>query len=791
MKNNFIASCKTLWLLLLCFMFFFPILSQNVKISGTITDAKSGEVLINVFVSDRVSGRNCTTNKFGYYVFISNKQSFQAACSSIGYKPKQIKTVLHSDTVINIELDPIIYEIREITVGEKRLEEKIETGKLNIPVNTINSLPNLMGEPDVLKAYQLMPGVQVGNESNNGLYVRGGTPDQNLFLLDDIPLYNVNHLGGLFSVFDHSIIKNIDLYKGGFPARYGGRASSVIDIRTKDGNTQKIGGKLGLGLLTSKLFLEGPIKKEKSSFVASIRYSNLGIYSYLYNQFQHTPFTQGYMFYDITLKGNVKLSDYNRLYMSVFKGKDVMYYKQTGQTDASSQTSSSGYANTNWGNSAGSIRWLHILPNGYFNNLTLAYTRYSYSDMLKNTAKNVSENTESSDKFTMISSSNDVILKSDFEMAKEKINIKLGAGVGFHSYVPTTAKEELRTANNVQVTDIANNKRLWATDLSFYSELEYKIIGNLSANSGLRTGFYGVNNAFFPIVEPRLVLNYHFLPDFSLKSSYSRMIQQIHLLTSSGVGLPSDIWVPSTNQLKPESSNQASLSLTHSIQNKYEFIVDMYVKYLHSLIEYKEGVLLYDSSNNWEEKVETGGVGKVKGIELLVKKKSGKLTGWLGYTLSSNLRQFKNINKGNPYPYVYEQRHNFSFVGNYRLSDQWEMTGTWTFHSGNHITLPSARYTVYREFYNAEVTARPVDVYVYSEKNGYKMPDYHRLDIGFLYTQIKTQKSDIKWSFNIYNAYNRQNAYYLYYKEMPNGTLKLYQKTIFPFLFNIGYLRTF
>lgn len=770
-------------------------ISQNMKATGYITDSKSGESVIGAYILDKTSGNTCVSNKFGYFSLNVNSKKLSLRCSSVGYKLKFIDVNINSDTILNIELEPETYELKEVVVNGKQLEDKLETGKVNIPISTIRSLPSLMGEPDVLKAYQLMPGVQVGNEANNGLYVRGGSPDQNLFLLDDIPLYNVNHLGGLFSVFDYSIIKNIDLYKGGFPARYGGRTSSVIDIRTKDGNMQKLDGEIGLGLLTSKVFLEGPIKKDKASFAASVRYSNLGIYSFLYNKFQGINYTEGYTFYDVSLKGNVKLSEFNRLYMSFFTGKDVIYYsqKENTTTNNSYQINSSQYSNINWGNLAGSFRWLHLLKNGYFNNITLALTKYNYNNIVESKTKSTSSTEEQNilNEYTIKSSSNDIILKSDFEMPKEKIDIKLGGNIGFHSYIPSATFEKylLNGVNQLAVND--TNQNLSAFDILLYTEMEYAIAKKISANAGLRTGFYYVDNTFFPVLEPRVILNYHFLPDYSLKASYSRMSQQIHLLSNSGAGLPTDIWVPSTKNIKPESSDQISASLAHSIRDDYEFSVDMYVKYMHNLIDYKDGALVYSSSTGWDEKVVNNGIGRAKGIEFLVRKKTGRLTGWVGYTLSSNTRQFKDINDGKPYPYIYEQRNNISVVGNYKFNDRWEVTTAWIYHTGNHITLPVERYTVYWEFYNGNSTPEPTDIYVYSSKNGYKMPDYHRLDIGFFYTPQKYRNRNVRWSFNIYNAYNHQNAYYLYYKESSDGTLKLYQKTIFPILLNIGYIRSF
>jgi hypothetical protein len=564
-----------------------------------------------------------------------------------------------------------------------------------------------------------------------------------------------------------------------------------VDIRSKDGNLYQHKGEIGFGLISGKVFFEGPINKGKSSYAFSFRNCNFGIYSYLFNKFQGLKYTQGYYFNDINLKTNIKLSDNDRLILGFYKGEDNIYYNEKETKIEQYNVKYSGKSEIKWGNIAGSVRWLHFFDNGIFNNTTLAYTNYNYTNFAESIIENINKNTSDKniikDNLRLTSGTNDVQIKNDTEIPFEKLIFRFGLFFGTHSYVPGIVTYINKT-NEITSDSSASsvNQFIKAIDGYGYAEFDYKISEKLTTNTGFRTGFYKVYNTYFPAFEPRFVINYLFLPSFSLKTSYSKMHQNIHLLTNSNGGLPSDIWVPSTKNIKPESSDQYAIGFAHTSADNYEFSIELYKKKIENLIEYKQGVLIFSNSESWDTKVEKGGTGKIKGIEFLVRKKTGKLTGWIGYTLSSNIRKFDNINNGKAFPYTYDQTHNVSIVGNYEISDNLTLSANWVYHTGNCITLPSARYMVFDNvpFSTNEGSLKAVEIY--AERNGYRLPDYHRLDVALNHSK-QLKKGTRNWSVNIYNAYNRQNAYYVFFKKDLKGDVKLYQRSFFPIILNFGY----
>ncbi len=773
--------------------------SQKFVVSGYVIDHNSGEVLIGANIFDTVSFLGTTTNKFGFYsIQLRPYGSYNLKFSYIGYMSESVILTPVSDTIINIRLIPgtLLNEVTISSSVSKSIEERSEMGRISISISEIKRLPSITGEPDILRTYQLMPGIQGGAEGNNGLFIRGGSPDQNLFLLDDVPLYNVSHLGGMFSVFDPSMVKSIDLYKGGFPARYGGRLSSVVDVRNKEGNTYSYNGDIGVSLFLSKVFVEGPIKKDRSSFAFSIRRSNIDLYSSLYNFLVSNRHKQGYFFYDINLKANYKISQSNRLFVSAYQGRDKYFYKEDEIKTSNENLKSSALSNLIWGNSIASLRWLHIFRDKVFNNLTIAYSKYLYKSYNFNSLTDLADKSELMDEFQILSEVNDLFVKIDTEIPLHKINFHIGGYYCKHFFIPghVSFSQRLNINNNDTLLrspdKISKNK---ADQACVYTELHFKIGDKLTGNAGIRGGYYFTDKAQFPSLEPRIILNYLVLHSLSIKASYCSMTQNIHLLTNSNAGLPSDIWIPSTAGIKQESAKQFALGFAHTTRHGMELSLEAYTKAINNLIEYKEGILVYNSSVMWDDKVETGGKGMIKGIEFLLYKQKGTITGWIGYTLSKNSRKFAGINNGKEYPFKYDQRHNISIVCNYKISEKLSLSGTWVYNTGNSITLPSGKYKLYNINYtDPYVGNRNVynDVHVYTEKNGYRMPDYHRLDFGINYSKVK--KAGISnWSFGIYNAYNRQNAYYLFFKTSDDGTTNLYQQSLFPILLNIGYTFSF
>ncbi|MBN2764794.1 MAG: TonB-dependent receptor [Paludibacteraceae bacterium] len=780
---------KTVFILVLS-IYTITSFSQISVLNGYVVDKKTGEAIIGANITDLTTHTGTTSNKFGFFsLSVLKNENHTLQFSYIGYDARTISFNLNTDTIFTIEMSSSNTELKEVLVfAAKNTEEKAEIGRINIPLSTIRTLPSITGEPDILKAYQLMPGIQMGAENNNGLYVRGGSPDQNLILLDDVTLYNVSHLGGFFSVFDPSMVKSIDLYKGGFPARYGGRLSSVVDVRNKDGNLYKSNGEIALGLISSKVFLEGPIKKGESSYAFSFRNCNFGAYSYLYNILKGIKYTEGYYFYDINFKANLKLSQSDRLFLSFYSGEDNIYYKEKKAKNDLTNIEYSGLSELKWGNTAGSVRWLHIFKNGIFNNTTLAFTNYNYVNRSQSSAEYLIDNSKITDYYRIKSGIDDFQIKNDAEIPFENLTFRFGALAGSHSHIPGVVSYS-QTTSETKPDSVATNSsvRLKSVDVYGYAEFEYKLTDKFSANTGLRTGLYIADNTAFPVLEPRVVLNYLFLPSYSIKASYSKMHQNIHLLTNSNGGLPTDVWVPSTKTIKPQSSNQLSIGFAHTTKKNYELNVELYTKKIKNLIDYKAGTVLYNNLQNWEQKVETGGIGDVKGLELLFQKKTGTLTGWIGYTLSSNTRIFENLNNGKEYPYTYDQTHNISIVGNYKITENITFSATWVYHTGNCITLPSAKYQLYNYDYNNPMNKYLyTDVEIYTDKNGYRLPDYHRLDIS-LNRSKQLEKGIRNWSINIFNAYNRQNASYVFYKKSKDDRVGLYQGSFFPILLNITY----
>lgn len=768
--------------------------AQTIQINGFIADAESGEPLIGANVFNPKGMKGCISNNFGFYTLpaTANKPVI-LQFSYVGYQPQHIRFIPTVDTLLRVYLQAgtMLNEFQVKANPNQRLEELPEMGKLDIPLDQIALIPTMTGEPDLLKAYQLMPGVQGGTEGHNGLFVRGGTPDQNLYLLDDVPLFNVSHIGGLYSVFDPSMVKSIDFYKGGFPARYGGRTSAVIDVRNKDGNLKEWKGELGLSLILSKFFIEGPLKKDKSSFAFSIRRSNLDLYSYLYGAVSDREYIVGYTFYDINAKTNLYLNEKDRLIINIYHGRDKYFYNDKKQT-VDTYTYKTKF-NQRWGNSTGSARWQHIIGKKVFQNITLALTKYVYKNNISLYSYNSLDDEETTDQYSIFSGVNNLILKADYEIPLKKNSLKTGVQFNHQIYVPTRISYDEYNLNEdgIPENEVENHEtKLFANQWTAYAEYLFSL-DKLSGNAGLHTTSYIVNGVSYPSLQPRLVLNYLLAPTVSIKGSAGLMYQNTHLLTNSNTGLSTDLWIPSTDKIAPEKSQQVALGIAHTSNNNIEFSVEAYHKKLSQLISYKEGVIMFNVGENWEDKVETGGVGQIKGLEFLIQKKSGRLTGWIGYTLSKNERKFENLNNAEIYPFKYDQRHDLSIVTSYKFNKKWALSATWVYHTGHAVTLPLGKYQLYNYEYLYINGSRDtyVDVHIYKEKNSFRMPNYHRLDIGWTYTK-KKPKGTAKWTWGIYNAYNRQNAYYLFFKEK-DGETKLYQQSIFPIFLNFGYTYAF
>ncbi len=766
----------------------FSLSAQTVTISGFVTDAETGEQIINALVIEKGSSVSAVSNNFGWFSLkINKKDTIALIVSSIAYISTELKVSNFSE-ILHIKLT-FDNQIEEITIiGEIPVEQRIEIGTLEIPINQLNNIPVIGAEADIMKVYQLMPGIQSGNEGSSGLYVRGGSPDENLILLDDVPLYYVNHLGGFVSVFNTDALKNVNLIKGGFPARYGGRLSSIMNVRMKEGNMNEHKGSIGIGMITSKLSLEGPILKDKSSYFFSARGF---LWGFLFKPISRiiTNASIGYDFYDLNAKINTKLSDKDRLFFSFYKGDDDVVVKFR-EKDANTNTNANSILR--WGNTLLAARWNRLYNPNLFSNTILSYTKYRYGSLL-----DYSDKTESQEyKYEFNTGIDDITLKSDFEYSvNPNYDMRLGIKNIFHTFSPGFSyymfdSEETKTDTSFGYENIR------VFESSIYIENEFKIGKYVSGNIGINANLYYVDNKGLFSPEPRILLNFNIPKKASVKLAYTRMQQNVHLLTSNTVSLPMDIWVPSTIEMPPSHSQQYSAGFYKTMFNgKAELSIETYYKTSNNLITYKEGTSYRSVSKNWTDKLENGGKGTSYGAEFLLQKKHGKLTGWLAYTYAKTNRQFDELNSGKTFNFKYDRRHDISITASYKINTGIDISGTWVFGTGYPFTLPVGKYesvntgttnlnnnTVSDIWYNEIILT-------YADRNEYRMRTYHRLD--FSVNLKKEKKNGIRtWSFNIYNTYNRQNPYY-YYTKTINSELKLYQQSLFPIIPSVSYSYTF
>ena len=745
-------------------------------ISGYVKDAKTGEELIGATVMIKeLKATGTTANAYGFYSITIPEGNYTVVSQFIGYEAKSVPVVLNQNTKLNFILIEKGKELNEVVVtGEKKDENitKTQMGVEKLDIQQIKNIPVLFGEKDVLKTLQLLPGVQSAGEGNSGFYVRGGTSDQNLILLDEATVYNASHLLGFFSVFNSDAIKDVALYKGTQPADFGGRLSSVLDIKMKDGNDQKFGVSGGIGLISSRLNIEGPIKKNKGSFIVSARRT----YADAFLKLSKDSLTRQarLYFYDLNMKANYNIDDKNRIFLSGYFGQDVLGLGTT--------------FGINWGNATGTMRWNHLFSDKLFSNTSLIFTNYDYKI-------NIDFGGNAID---IISRIQDYGIKQDFEyFANAKNKIKFGFTSTYHKIIPGA----ITTSSNSPIGKL-NLPNKYAWENAVYVSHEIKATEKFSVEYGLRfTSFsllgpgnfytYDANGAatdsasytsnqfvktYFNL-EPRASANYILNEKSSIKAFYGRNTQNLHLISNSVSTNPTDLWIPSSNNVKPEIADQVSLGYFRNFKdNNYEFSTEVYYKNLQNQIDYKNGAQL-----NFNENVESQllfGVGRAYGVEFFLKKKYGRFNGWIGYTLSRTEKQITGINNGSWYPATQDRPNDISIVTIYELSKKWTISAVWVYYTGNAVTFPSGKY---------EVAGQVVDYY--TERNGYRMPDYNRLDIGVTWQRKKTEKFESSWNFSLYNAYGRENAYTITFQTDPTDPTRTQavQTTLFRWIPSITY----
>ena len=763
---------------------------RDYTISGYVEDFLTGERLLQANIMDQRSGRGAISNMYGFFSLTLPEDSVAVLFSYIGYHTSVVSYFNNKDSFTLIKLKPSI-NLGEVVVEAKtKIEEQSQMSEFDLPIEQLKSIPSIGGEADILKNIQLLPGIQSGSEGSTNIYVRGGGPDQNLILLDGIPVYSTAHLFGFVSIFNPDAINNVKIIKGGFPARYGGRLSSVLDIRMKDGNLNKFSGEGSVGLLSSKLSLEGPIVKERTSFFISGRRSYMDLLLkpliFLFNEANENSKTNfGYHFYDINAKVNHKINDKNRLYLSFYNGRDkglIEFESQRNDSSMQIYSETSEALKVNWGNTIIGLRWNHIFDNKTFSNTTLTYSGYSFNMINNNYSKFVRpDETEIRDQLIKFTTGiEDYNLRYDIEhVLNHKNYIRAGGYLIHHTFKPgaTIVKDTALLKEELMITTNAEN--IPAVEGALYIENDHDLSTRLRVNYGVHGSFFNVRKKTYASVQPRVSGRYMLGEKWAVKGSFATMSQYIHLLTNSGLNFPTDLWVPPTDEIKPQSSWQTAVGLSGTI-NIYELSLEGFYKKMYNLIEYEPGASYIIDDENFEEKI-VAGTGESYGMEFFARKTSGKTSGFIGYTLSWTNRTFSDIDNGDPFPFRYDTRHDISIALAHQLSKKTTANINWVYRTGNAITLPVINYLAVVD-HDSRFGSIPsvITAQEYGERNSFRMPAYHRLDIGLTFTSKKSWEKSL--NIGLYNAYMHWNTYYIYYNKSKTNNSSFRKVSFFPIM---------
>jgi len=743
---------------------------QKYTISGKVTDITSGEELIGVTIYNAELAKGAITNSYGFYSLSFPEGKYTIRFSFIGYEPVEIKLNLNKNFSQNIELNPMSEVLNEVTVTAQKANKNVSSAVMSaekINIKKIDVIPVIFGEKDILKTIQLTPGISSTSEGSSGYTVRGGSTDQNLILLDEAPVYNASHLMGFFSVFNSDALKDAQIYKGGIPANYGGRASSVLDVKMNNGNMKEFHGSGGIGLISSRLMLEGPIVKDKLNFMISGRrtYADL-----IVNQFEGFEDINMY-FYDLNAKLNYTINENNRLYLSGYFGKDVFGMDRMGFS---------------WGNTTSTLRWNHLFNDKLFSNTSLIFSDYNYDIGVAMNSFDMN----------IGAGIRDYNFKEDFWYYHNPNNtIKFGMEAVYHQFDPGQFESSTEGFTNITIP------KKQALESSVYLLNEQKIGEHFNLNYGLRVNCFNLlgegtvydydNNHHrtdstvyasgniiqtYLALEPRISMNYMFSNSSSVKLSYNRMTQNMHLISNSTSSQPTDIWLPSSNVIKPQINNQIAGGYFQNFwDNTLEFSSEVYYKNMQNVIDYENGTDILLNEDIEDYMLE--GKGRSYGLELYLKKTQGRFSGWISYTLSRTEHLFPEIQEG-WYPAKQDKTHDVSLVGTWQINKRFTLSATWVFATGNAVTLPSGQYSMGDQM-----------IPYYTERNGYRMPDYHRLDVGLTIKGKETKRFKSSWNISIYNAYNQYNAYSISFEESQNtpGTFDAVQLSLFGIVPSVSY----
>jgi hypothetical protein len=765
--------------LLSALLFLSPIfLCAQVKytVNGTIRDKKTGEVLIGASIRLlEIPRSGIASNSYGFYSVSALPGDYHLVVSFTGYLPDTLSVAFRSNQLLPIALSPEGQQLQEVVVSAAKKNDNVTRplmGVQKLSTNEIMNIPVLFGEKDVLKTIQLLPGIQSAGDGNSGFYVRGGGADQNLILLDEATVYNPSHLLGFFSTFNSDAIKDITVYKGGMPAEYGGRLASVVDIKMNDGNNKDyhLGG--GIGLISSRLNAEGPIVQDRGSFSVSARRTYADLFLKLSRDSNVN--SNSLYFYDLNVKANYKIDEKNRVYLSGYFGRDNLGFGSSFGID--------------YGNATGTARWNHVFNSRLFSNTSLIYSNYSYKIKINSTNNDIN----------IVSNIRDLVLKEDLQYYVNSDNkINFGLSVIHHEISPgIITASQASSFNSVKLQD------KYSLENALYISHEWSPTGKFRLNYGLRFStftvlgpgnFYTYDSAGNPIdtvhygpgrnvktymdPEPRFSTSYQLNEASSLKLSYTRNIQVLHLLSNSTSANPTDLWIPSSNNVKPEIADQVSVGYYRNFQdNRYEFSSEVYYKKMQNQIDYKNGAQLI-ANENVESQLQFG-EGRAYGWELYFKRKVGRLTGWISYTLSRSELKLSQVNNGHWYPTKQDRTHDIALVAIYQAAKKWTLSATWVYYTGNAVTFPSGKYEVMGQ-----------TAFYYTERNGYRMPAYHRMDVAATLQAKKTKKFESSWTFSIYNVYGRENAYSIVFQNDPGDPTKTQalQYALFRFIPSVTY----
>lgn len=738
---------------------------QQFTISGTVSDSTNNESIIGGVVYLKGTSKGVQTNVYGFYSITLPEGEYDLTINFITYAPKTVHVKLNGNVTLNIRLAPSESTIKEVVITADKNKDELRSTQMstiNIPIEQIKHIPTIGGETDVIKVMQLMPGVKRGGEGQNTMLVRGGSGDDNLILLDEAVVYNVSHLFGFFSVFNNDALKDVSLIKGGFPAQYGGRLSSVMDIRMKDGDMQKYHVDGGIGLLSSHITVQGPIKKDTCSFIFSARRSYIDqVFKLVYKE-SILP----YYFYDATLKLNYILSDKNRIYLSSYYGDDVL----------SPPKSDSSFFDGGFrlGNFTTTLRWNHIYNSKLFSNLSLIHTRFRYDV----------EASVPGNSFLAKSRIGDYAAKMDYAYYKNADNLfRYGVHATLHGFRPNV----VNTAGTIsEIIRDREGKLIQNVEAGLYFQHEWEPNPLVKVGYGFRESFLITNDTFFTSPEPRIGITYNFHERQSLKLSYARMTQYLHLVSSSAVALPTDLWYPVTKKVKPLYSDQVAAGYNYNFEKQHVLTTfEVYYKRMKNLIEYREGAQLLLNDNYENELV--SGTGESYGCELFAQRTSGRLTGWIGYTLSWSTRQFDALNGGKKFFAKFDRRHDVSVVATYEITKRFLISGVWVYSTGQRFT-PVIGYFLMPNSTLTSVNTLPI----YGERNSTELPPAHRLDISFILkskdkSNRKWMKWQGEWSMGAYNLYNRAQPYRIEVVDNGQGGLKYVAKGLFGTIPFVGY----